>query len=119
MKRIRVPVRDSRPITMEKSFDVPLMWQETQDGTPIGSFWWGGTVSGMAEISHEPDGPTWVSDLWVSASRPAARGEETKLIRIDPNDRELFTMIADSVVFSLQDDINEWIDRELHVMEAA
>lgn len=56
------------------SFDLPFA------GVPCDH----GTATGLAEVTVDPDGPTWISEIWLAPK--AARGVVAQPVCLDPCD---------------------------------
>lgn len=113
-----VTTRSPFPAAMEQPFEeVPLIWKEDK-----ATKWFGGYVSGQVEISYYPNRDWWISDIFVAVDN-GRRGDEAegKLLAVNPEDnRDLYTMLHDSIMEHCGSRFEVWVDDELaYAKEAA
>jgi hypothetical protein len=96
-----------RPLAFTRAFEeLPLFTDRAIDG----DLWFTGLINGSIQISFDPSGNWWISDLHIVAKDACRTESRTKTIRLDPDEHEcLYWLVLDTFTDKYTATIEEWV----------
>jgi hypothetical protein len=96
-----------RTLALTRAFEeLPLFTQRA----PNGDLFYAGLIDGSIQISFDPSGNWWISDLHIVVKNACRTEAVAKTIRLDPDEHEsLYWLVLDTFTDKYSATIEEWV----------